>query len=187
VGLNARPLPLEPAAARRRWPWSAALGALGLTPTFFERAGRWGPAALQAATVAVLAVGTAWLVRPAVPPAPVSLVRPTLARAVTDLEPIDPVARVTMNDLRAWGGLTAFTPVAAPAALLQAIEHRWRHEGRVVSTVKLATPVHGGRPGGFRTFSRKTDFPPDALGRWTVDVMTASGQLIGRLRFEVGE
>ena len=27
---------------------SAALGALGLTPTFFERAGRWGPAARQA-------------------------------------------------------------------------------------------------------------------------------------------
>jgi hypothetical protein len=97
------------------------------------------------------------------------------------------VARVTMDDLHAWGGLTAFTPVVAPAALLQAIEHRWRHEGRVVSTVKLATPVHGGRPGGFRTFSRKTDFPPDPRGHWTVDVMTASGQLIGRLRFRVDE
>jgi hypothetical protein len=159
--------------------WSAALGALGLTPTFFERARRWGPAGLRAAAVAVLAVGAAWIVRPAVPPAPVSLVRPTLARAVTDLEP------VTMGELIAWGGLTAFTPVAAPAALLQAIEHRWRHEGRVVSTVRLPTPVHGGRPGGFRTYSRKTDFPPDARGSWTVDVVTASGQLIGRVRFWV--
>ena len=54
----------------------------------------------------------------------------------------------------------------------------------MVSTVHLAVPVQGGRPGGFRTCSRKTDFTPDA-GRWTVDVVTASGQLIGRLRFRV--
>jgi hypothetical protein len=165
--------------------WSAALGALGLTPTFFRRAGRWGPAAVRAVAVAVLAVGAAWMARPAVPPAPVSLVHPTIARAVADLTPVDPIARVTEEELRAWGGLVAFTPVAAPAALRQPIEHRWRHEGRVVSTVRLATPVQGGRTGGFRTFSRKTDFPPDAPGRWTVDVVTASGQLIGRLRFRV--
>jgi hypothetical protein len=164
---------------------SAALAALGLTPTFFQRAGRWWLAAGRAGVVAVLAVGVAWIVRPAVPPAPVSLVRPTLARGVADLEPVDPVARITVGELRAWGGLVAFTPVAAPAGLRQPIEHRWRHEGRVVSTVPLSTPVRGGRPGGFRTYSRKTDFPPDAAGRWTVDVMTASGQLIGRLRFRV--
>jgi hypothetical protein len=164
---------------------SAALAALGLMPTFFQRAGRWWLAAGRAGTVAVLAVGAAWIARPAVPPAPVSLVRPTLARAVADLTPIDPVVRVTVGELREWGGLVAFTPVAAPAALRQPIEHRWRHEGRVVSTVPLATPVRGGRPGGFRTYSRKTDFPPNAPGRWTVDVVTASGQLIGRLRFRV--
>ena len=164
---------------------SAALGALGLTPTFFQRTGRWWLAAGRAGAVAVLAVGGAWLARPAVPPAPVSLVHPTVARAVVDLEPLNPVARVTVRELREWGGLVAFTPVAAPAALRQPIAHRWRHEGSVVSTVHLPTPVRGGRPGGFRTYSRKTDFPPDAQGRWTVDVVTASGQLIGRLRFRV--
>ena len=126
---------------------SAALGALGLTPTFFQRAGRWGPAAARAGAVALLAVGAAWIARPAVPPAPVSLVHPTLARAVADLEPVEPVARISLTELRAWGGLTAFTPVAAPAALHQAIEHRWRHEGRVVSTVRLAH-AGAGRPAG---------------------------------------
>ena len=55
----------------------------------------------------------------------------------------------------------------------------------MVSTVRLATPVQGGRAGGFRTYSRKTDFAADAHGRWSVDVVTASGQLIGRLRFRV--
>ncbi len=164
---------------------SAALAALGLMPTYFRRAGRWPAAALRAATVAAFAVAAAWALRPAIPPAPVSLVRPTLARAVLDLEPVDPVGRVSVDELRAWGGLFAFTPVAAPAALRQPIEHRWRHEGRVVSTVRLPTPVRGGRPGGFRTFSRKGDFPADPRGAWTVDVVTASGQLIGRVRFRV--
>jgi hypothetical protein len=54
----------------------------------------------------------------------------------------------------------------------------------VISVVRL-TPVQGGRREGFRTFSRKTAFPADPIGRWTVDVMTESGQLIGRLRFRV--
>jgi hypothetical protein len=165
--------------------WSAALAALGLTPTYLRPAGR-SPAVLwRAGGLAALWVAAAWGLRPAIPPAPLSLVRPTLARDVVDLEPVDPVARVTMEELRTWGGLVAFTPVGAPAALRQPIEHRWRHEGRVVSRVRLPTPVRGGRPGGFRTYSRKTDFPPDARGRWTVDVVTASGQLIGRLRFRV--
>jgi hypothetical protein len=164
---------------------SAALAALGLTPTYFQRGGRWRAAALRATAVATFAVAAAWGLRPVIPPAPLSLVHPTLARGVLDLEPVDPVGRVRVEELRAWGGLIAFTPVAAPAALRQPIEHRWRHEGRVVSTVRLPTPVRGGRPGGFRTFSRKGDFPADPRGAWTVDVVTASGQLIGRVRFRV--
>ena len=55
----------------------------------------------------------------------------------------------------------------------------------MVSTVSLPTPVQGGRLGGFRTYSRKSDFPADARGRWSVDVVTAAGQLVGRVRFRV--
>jgi len=58
------------------------------------------------------------------------------------------------------------------------------HGGRVVETVGLS-PVQGGRREGYRTYSRKTSFPESPEGRWSVDVMTASGQLIGRLRFRV--
>jgi Protein of unknown function (DUF2914) len=46
--------------------------------------------------------------------------------------------------------------------------------------------VVGGRAEGFRTFSRRREWPPPVEGRYRVDVMTASGQLIGRLRFRVG-
>ena len=42
-----------------------------------------------------------------------------------------------------------------------------------------------GRKDGFRTYSRKTDLKAPYEGRYHVDVMTASGQLIGRLRFTV--
>jgi hypothetical protein len=164
---------------------SAALAALGLTPTHVGRDGSRARAVARAGGVVALASLTAWGVRPAIPPAPLSLVHPTLARDVHDLEPVEPVTHVTTEQLRTWGGLVAFTPVVAPATLRQPIEHRWRHEGRVVSAVRLPTPVRGGRLGGFRTYSRKTDFPAPAHGRWTVDVVTASGQLIGRVRFQV--
>jgi hypothetical protein len=54
----------------------------------------------------------------------------------------------------------------------------------VVDVVPLS-PVRGGRREGFRTYSRKTGFPPVVAGRWTVDVVTDSGQLVGRVRFRV--
>jgi hypothetical protein len=74
--------------------------------------------------------------------------------------------------------------VYAPAGLRQSIRHIWRRGGEMVDVVDLA-PVRGGRREGFRTFSRKTSFPADPTGRWSVDVVTSSGQLIGRLRFQV--
>src|SRR5204862_8093220 len=117
-----------------------------------------------------------------VPPAPLRLARATRARDVVDGEPVAPLGpTLGVDDLR---GLVAFTAVYAPAGLRQPIAHVWRRDGRVVSVVALS-PVHGGRRDGFRTFSRKSVVPADPAGRWSVDVVTDSGQLIGRLRFRV--
>jgi hypothetical protein len=154
---------LSPALKRsRRWPWRRALGVTAATGL----------------AVAMLAfVGRAWI-----PPAPLFLARATLARDVVGGEPVGPLGpRLGVDDLR---GLVAFTAVYAPAGLRQPIAHVWRRDGRVVSVVPLS-PVHGGRRDGFRTFSRKTVVPSDPWGRWSVDVVTDSGQLIGRLRFRV--
>jgi Family of unknown function (DUF5924)/Protein of unknown function (DUF2914) len=167
-------------------PTSAAAAGLALGPAFVERAGSWRRALGYAAGSALAGAALVWLCLPAIPPAPLQLVAPTMARAVADLEPVEPVGgRVSVDTLAAWGGVVAYTPVAAPAGLRQPILHQWRHDGRVVTTVRLPTPVLGGRAAGFRTHSRKTDFPPDPRGRWSVDVVTASGQLIGRVRFTV--
>jgi hypothetical protein len=154
---------LSPALRRsRRWPWPRALGVTAM-------------AGLGAAALAFAA--PAWI-----PPAPLFLARATLARDVADGEPVGVVGRsLGADDLR---GLVAFTAVHAPAGLRQPIAHVWRREGRIVSVVRLS-PVYGGRREGFRTYSRKTVTPADPWGRWSVDVVTDSGQLIGRLRFRV--
>lgn len=44
-----------------------------------------------------------------------------------------------------------------------------------------------GRGEGYRTFSRTTAMGPDPVGRWSVDVLTGSGQLLGRVRLSVTE
>src|SRR5207237_226900 len=82
----------------------------------------------------------------------------------------------SVDELRHFGGVFAYTAVYAPRSLSQAIVHVWRRDGAVVDSVELS-PVQGGRQEGFRTFSHKTNFPADPAGRWSVDVMTSSGQL----------
>jgi hypothetical protein len=184
AGLNVA-LPLVGVPPAWALPSSAALAGLALAPAWVERTGAWPPALGCAALSAGLASGLAWLCLPAIPPAPLHLVKPTVARAVANLEPLEPLVVVSARALAEWGGLVAYTPVAAPAGLRQANHHEWRRDGRVVMTVRLPTPVLGGRAAGFRTYSRMADFPADPRGRWAVDVVTASGQLIGRLRFTV--
>jgi hypothetical protein len=124
-------------------------------------------------------------VRIAIPPAPLTVARSVLAWSVEEHEPVQPIGRqITVGDLRRFGGIVAYTAVYAPPSLRQAIVHVWRRDGRVEDVVRLS-PIRGGRREGFRTFSRKSGFPADPVGRWTVDVMTPSGQLIGRMRFTV--
>jgi hypothetical protein len=70
-----------------------------------------------------------------------------------------------------------------PRGLRERIEHHWLHEGRRVDTIAL--DVRGGREAGYRAWSHKQAFPADPRGRWEVRVVTASGQLLGHVRFRV--
>jgi hypothetical protein len=157
---------LAPGAARAtRWRWPRALAATALAGV---------------AAALVVGHGRAW-----VPPAPLFLARAMLGwqlGSTGELEPIDDPLRAPA--LARGRALVAFTAIYAPAGLRQGVEHVWRRDGAIVNVVRLA-PVFGGRREGFRTWSRKTSFPKDPVGRWTVDVVTDSGQLIGRLSFRV--
>jgi uncharacterized protein DUF5924/DUF2914 family protein len=151
----------------RRWPWRQALGVAGAL-----------------GIVAAVAVGP---LRLWVPPAPLTVARAALVWSMNGLDPGEPLGRrVSVAELRRLGGVFAYSAVYAPRSLSQAIVHVWRRDGAVVDVVVLA-PVAGGRREGFRTFSHKANFPDAPAGRWSVDVMTSSGQLIGRLRFRVVE
>jgi hypothetical protein len=89
-----------------------------------------------------------------------------------------------VEELRAWGGVVAFSAVAAPAGLREPIYHLWLRDGEVVERI-LLSPIRGGLRAGFRTYSRKIDLGQDPAGLWTVDVLTINDQLIGRIRLEV--
>jgi len=164
---------------------SAFAASLAITPVVRRAGGRTWRAALRV-TVAVgvvaaalAAVGRAWI-----PPAPLFMARSAILWDVLDLDSIEALpTTITAAEVKERG-LVAYTAIYAPAGLRQSVSHVWRHRGRVVETVSLA-PVLGGRREGYRTYSRKTSFPDDAEGRWSVDVVTASGQLIGRLRFRI--
>ena len=165
---------------------SAATSVIAFTP-IVRRGGpmTWGRALRVTVAVAVVVTAAIAVFRLWIPPAPLSLARAAVARDVRDGQPVEPLeAPIAAGELREGRGLVAYTAVYAPSGLRQPIVHVWRLDGHLVSEVRLS-PVLGGRREGFRTYSRKSEFPADPVGRWSVDVMTASGQLIGRLAFQV--
>jgi Protein of unknown function (DUF2914). len=164
---------------------SAALTALAMMPVFRERGAlTWLGAGSRSAALAVVALVLVWFARVIVPPAPLFLARATVARNVTMLEPVDPIeSPIPRRHRRRLGRARRLHRCVCPGGLQQGIEHVWWKDGRRIWRIALS-PVLGGRQDGFRTYSRKTDLAPYE-GRYHVDVMTASGQLIGRLRFTV--
>jgi hypothetical protein len=165
---------------------SAVLAVLALAPAL-RRGGtvRWIWAVVQAMLLAGVATVMVWYGRAVVPPAPLFLAGGVAARTVTDLTPVDTVeGSVSAATVAEWGGLAAYTAVHAPGGLRQAILHVWSRNGMPLARIALS-PVRGGRAEGFRTYSITHNLIPPLAGRYTVDVVTASGQLIGRLRFTV--
>jgi uncharacterized protein DUF5924/DUF2914 family protein len=159
---------------------SGLVSVLTLIPVFRRPETPWWPAMMRASACAILAAILLWPVRAWIPPVPLRLARATFARSVTDLEPEQPVSEISTAQLREWGGLACFTAVDAPAGLREPVYHVWRKDRTVAARISLS-PIQGGRPGGFRTHSRKAD-PGESTGAsWSVDVLTVHDQLIGRV------
>lgn len=132
--------------------------------------------------VLVSVLGLLWGVRGWIPPAGLWVRDARIAHYVDGLEPGPPLERVSVDALRAQGAV-AFVAVRAPVGLSQAVVFDWRQDGQVVD--RIPAQISGGREGGFRTFSRKENFPADPRGQWHVDLRTPDGQLISRMRFVV--
>ena len=172
---------LPPVAALGIAAWVAVVA---LTPAVCRASGwRWSRGLAVTAVAGMLAAAVALGGRVAIPPAPLFLAEARLGWNVGTVDSLEPRSPIPAPALL-QNGLVAYTAIYAPAGLKQPVDHVWRREGQIINVIRL-TPVEGVRREGYRTFSRKLSFPADPTGRWTVDVTTAAGQLIGRMRFRV--
>ncbi len=132
-----------------------------------------------------LLAGLGWLGRAWVPPASLWLSGRALSPS------FDEQARAPEGGLRLTPealtehGLYAYTAIHAPRGLEEKVVHEWRHDGALIDRIPLQ--IQGGREAGYRAWTHKRHFPEAPSGRWRVDVMTASGQRIGVLRFTVSD
>lgn len=91
-------------------------------------------------------------------------------------------------NFRQVGGtpIYAFSAIFSPKNLNLSIVHEWQHydekNGNWVTRSVINLPVVGGRDGGFRTYSMRSDL---AAGKWRVNIKTKEGANIGRLRFNL--
>lgn len=80
----------------------------------------------------------------------------------------------------------AFSAIFAPTEFSLRIFHNWEYfdfgRKKWMSFGRIALPINGGREGGYRTYSVKNGLTP---GLWRINLETKSGQIIGRLKFEI--
>lgn len=80
----------------------------------------------------------------------------------------------------------AYSAIFSPGKFSITVKHIWKRydtaSKKWVVASEVSLPVVGGREGGYRTYSRSEQLTD---GRWRVDVTTESGQLIGRMTFNV--
>ncbi|MGY2462864.1 DUF5924 family protein [Vreelandella sulfidaeris] len=127
----------------------------------------------------------AWLGRIWVPPASLWMTSSALSPAF-DVEQRLPQGSMTLTpDAISANGLYVYTAIRAPRGLSETITHAWHHNGELMDVVELN--INGGREQGYRAWSHKQNFPEDPSGDWRIDIMTATGQRLGLIRFDVSD
>ncbi|HEV2749577.1 MAG TPA: DUF2914 domain-containing protein [Gemmatimonadales bacterium] len=111
----------------------------------------------------------------ATPAAQITVDEAVIAKAVTDRQPQDTGSAFPVDA----GQLFCWTKVTGASGA--SVHHVWFHGDTQVGDVELQV---GGSP--WRTWSRKT-VPADWTGAWHVEVRDASGAVLKRLDFTVGQ
>ena len=79
-----------------------------------------------------------------------------------------------------------FSSIFGPTDLNVRVVHVWQYydenEKSWLTKSRIALPISGGRDIGYRTYSMKSNVVP---GLWRVDIETETGQLVGRVKFEI--
>jgi hypothetical protein len=80
----------------------------------------------------------------------------------------------------------AYSAIFSPKNLNLTIVHEWQYydktKNKWITDFVINLPVVGGRDGGFRTYSERSNLAP---GKWRVNIKTTLGQTIGHLRFKI--
>jgi len=118
-----------------------------------------------------------WFGRSLIPPSPLKLTRATACRKIELYNPIEPFSRSSINSA---SEVYFYSSIFAPRGLKEKIDHVWYHNGKCLFTVSLSE-IRGGRKQGFGTWSRHTIL--EGPGKYTVEVWTAGGQLVGEGHF----
>lgn len=80
----------------------------------------------------------------------------------------------------------AFSAIFSPTNLNINVIHEWQYfdktNGKWITDMRVNLSLIGGREGGFRTYSMRSNLNP---GKWRVNIKTEQDQIIGRLRFNL--
>jgi hypothetical protein len=130
-----------------------------------------------------LAMAT-WSVREWVPGVPMRLASVYVTHDINREKriPGSPVSEINADTLR-HNGLYAWTAIQVPRGLRETVYHVWQQNGTEVDRIPMT--VSGGRKEGYRAWSHKLHFPEGPSGNWQVQVVTGTGQMIGRVKFRV--
>ena len=129
----------------------------------------------------------AYTARRYVPPVPMHLAYAKIGPGI--LESGKLTMEVTTLDRSVLSDIYAVTDVILPGGKNENFVHVWRHEGERVFASDEAMARVPGPEGGIRLRSvlPRQKLPPAVTGKWTVDVETLDGRLVGRARFTVTE
>jgi hypothetical protein len=164
----------------------SALAALVALATLMWRAPRGDrrPALVAIALSAAVLSATVTWGRAAIPPAPLRLASAAFGPKLDSPGPR--LSRVFSDIPEGWSGpLHVLTAIRAPLGLEDRIGHRWYENGHLVYASPFY-PVQGGRAAGFRLWTRCTIGPLAPGSRLRVDVVTETGQLVGRAAIAQG-
>jgi len=82
--------------------------------------------------------------------------------------------------------LSVYSAVFSPTALNVKVVHHWQFYNETIgkweSKAKVSYPIVGGKDGGYRGYSLKTNV---SEGLWRIDIETVDGRVIGRMKRRV--
>lgn len=167
---------------------AATIAAVAATSLHLMRTPRsWQLSLAAVFGASVLAAGGAYLARRYVPPVPMHLAYAKIGPGI--LESGKLTMEVTTLDRSVLSDVYAVTDVVLPAGKRESFVHVWRHEGEVafISDEAMARVPSPEGEVRLRSVLPKQKLPAQVVGKWSVDVETLDGRLIGRARFTVTE